>query len=394
MSANIRSSPAKELRSFYLCNITKQPPSYAYPEEWFEIELTITTKDKDNEQRDLPFCQFSLQASLLELAADGSNRTTPCDAAKLTIHPSTSLENVTLRSQSFLLLKCKVECITFPTDRKVKLCIQFSLQLEEEIPSVAFNVARTIPIHLVRYKFAVEGDTEDMVWYKDEGGRDKCMMALVKLDCSADATADGAAVENSPLRIQLCYADTAHDKEQLQAVGNQDILKVLGRSKIYIDSSTKKAMIRYRIEEVSKSHQGHKFQLEISSDRLDIAPTYTRPVCVRSKRNKRQKLELLSSIIPPTSSAEITPPQPFHYDAINSSEIPITTDSADAPHSVELGDAIRRIHGWIETAATALESLQWKVIGYATKPDGSVDFNHPYYEMPNPNDCISNLLSM
>lgn len=287
-----------------------------------------------------------------------------------------------------------MDCITFPTDRKVKLCIQFSLQLKEQIPSVAFHVARTAPVHLVRYKFAVEGDTEDAVWYKDEGGRDKCMMALVKLHCSADAAANGAALENSPLRIRLCYADTAHDKQELQVVGNQEILKVLGRSKIYIDSSTKKAMIRYRIDEVSKSHQGHKFQLEISSDRLDVAPTYTRPVCVRSKRNKRQKLELLSSKIPPTSFAEITPPRPFHYDASNSSAISTTTDTADAPQSAEVGDAIRRIHDWIETAATALESLQWKVIGYATKPDGSLDFNHPYYEMPNPNDCISNLLAM
>ena len=80
MSEKIGSSSPKVSSYMYLCNITKQPPSDAYPEEWFEIELTITTKDKDSVKSDLP---ISLQASLLELAADGSNRTVACDAAKL-----------------------------------------------------------------------------------------------------------------------------------------------------------------------------------------------------------------------------------------------------------------------------------------------------------------------
>jgi len=49
---------------------------------------------------------------------------------------------------------------------------------------------------------------------------------------------------------------------------------------------------------------------------------------------------------------------------------------------------------WTDEVVNGLYPLQWQVIGYAPFPDGTIDYNHPYHSMPNPNPCISRVLSM
>jgi hypothetical protein len=61
---------------------------------------------------------------------------------------------------------------------------------------------------------------------------------------------------------------------------------------------------------------------------------------------------------------------------------------------LEMKEALNRIHNWVDIVVNNLKSIQWKVIGYDHNPDGSVSFNQPYYNMPNPNSCIANILAM
>lgn len=96
-----------------------------------------------------------------------------------------------------------------------------------------------------------------------------------------------------PLTVSLEYEDG-------MKVVKQDILKVARDSQLRIDSSGH-AIIRARIEDVSKNHQGQKFRFRVMPNAaeepltLDIASHHSTCVVVRSKRNKRQRMSSLSS---------------------------------------------------------------------------------------------------
>merc|ERR1712238_514695 len=119
----------------------------------------------------------------------------------------------------------------------------------------AVKSASTRPVKMVNYKIRVTVDEEwESVWYKDEGGRDKSMEAFVAI----------------------------------------------------YDKDTGRGQIRYRVEEVSKNHQGKNFILQLGPDHnvkgyKDIAAAFTPAVNVRSKRNKRSRGPSSSSL--PRSTA-------------------------------------------------------------------------------------------
>ena len=91
-----------------------------------------------------------------------------------------------------------------------------------------------------------------------------------------------------PLSLKLLY-----DNELNQEVMKQTNLKVIGGSMTYIDPGSGQAALRFRIEDVSKNHQGQNFKVLISSDCVifgNVVPACTPSVSVRSKRNKRGRL--------------------------------------------------------------------------------------------------------
>lgn len=404
------------------------------------------------------------------------------------------------KSSGNILVRCKVvptvehdktpsssAPIILPTDREIKVCIHFTLK--DQTNTITDNTLRglvpshisTRPIQLVNYKFALLQEEEEMrktsamdeedVWYKDEGGRDKSMMAHVTIVAGRNKSSLSLLpLKNDiPFHTTLLYATNtgaAVQEQQQERVRNQDILRVFGPAKQYIDAVKGRALVLYRIEEVSKSHQGHLFQLEIRSPadgRMDIAPVRTRPVSVRSKRNKRQRLSILSATaststpqevaaaesltnispmithkatggataavaaaitpnidtrkLPPTSSTTtVTPSLPQQRSASSSTaassnnhhhpQIPVLTNyngtyinnnptpTVRVETLIEMKEALNRVHNWVDIVVNNLKSLQWKIIGYDHNLDGSVNFNQPYYNMPNPNSCISNLLAM
>jgi len=137
---------------------------------------------------------------------------------------------------------------------------------------------------LVQYKLDIKGIFLPKVWYKDEGGRDKCIEIMVQL---LDSNNQVVTTRVVPLKIQLVYFGGG-------PVVKQDILKISPESKICIEKSGI-ALIKFRIEEVSKNHQRQLFQIRIAPDLInaphnsDICYTTTPSIEVRSKRTKRSR---------------------------------------------------------------------------------------------------------
>ena len=318
------------------------------------------------------------------------------------------------------LVKCKIEA-EVSNSAPLNVCICVSLQCNGNHVSNAY----TSPIHMVNYKLRVESKDWEDAWYKDEGGRDKCMLAEVELRSPDGSLARGV---RAPLRLTLRYADA-----QSTQVKNQDILRILGHPKQYIDPDTGTASIRFRIEDVSKNHQGQDFKVEVLADSsrfADIAPICTPTVSVRSKRSKRQRIAETSAssqlqqpsyddVAQPKRSILLEPPQPMalpHVTKVAAHTSPFAPEfqglknpsantatsrypiagvvgSTEFSDAARTRDALQGIIGWAEDVVNGLYPLQWKLIGYAPFPDGSLDHNHPYYSMTNPNACISKLLS-
>jgi hypothetical protein len=121
------------------------------------------------------------------------------------------------------------------------------------------------------------------VWFKDEGGREKCMTISLVLD-----PAPGRRLEDRviPLQVRLLY-------ENGNEVANQNILRLFPDMRPNMMNG--RVTISFRIDDVSKNHQGQSFSVEIAPQRQDtssmfqdISPIITNVIAIRSKRNKRK----------------------------------------------------------------------------------------------------------
>ena len=142
----------------------------------------------------------------------------------------------------------------------------------------------------VRHKLTIEDwDEKDRlmtspyVWYKDEGGKDKCIELKICLTDECDRKVHNRIV---PLKATLMY-------ECGQEVQQQNILVInLHDSKVSIDDSGE-GVIKLRINEVSNRHRSQRFQIMVSAehqpDCSDISPAFSIPVDVKSKRNNRPR---------------------------------------------------------------------------------------------------------
>jgi hypothetical protein len=146
------------------------------------------------------------------------------------------------------------------------------------------------PMLCIRYRLKILEESIPEIWYKDEGGRDKCIDLSVTLQ---DQNNELIVTRKVPLRVTLLYESGHH-------VLKQDILKINPENKLLIDE-TGRALLRLRIEDVSKNHQKQLFTVQIVPDTVqhplnnDISPDCCRPLEVRSKRNKRTREPSTSS---------------------------------------------------------------------------------------------------
>lgn len=139
----------------------------------------------------------------------------------------------------------------------------------------------------VRYQLTIQPDVDNPVpevWYKDEGGKENRIDLKINL-----IGPNGDLVLNHPvpLKLTLTYASGEH-------VINQDLLQLAPDSKLIVDESGR-ALVRVRINDISKNHQKQLFCVMVSPDCTnapllnEISPAVTEPVEVKSKRGKRQR---------------------------------------------------------------------------------------------------------
>ena len=220
----------------YYLAISSQPPSHIFLDEPFEVAFTLESYKVSPNNSPPTDIRINVR---LEGANGGADLT-----LRVIEEPRLSLSR---------------------RSGKTKCCIQSSRPLGNSRTSaklrfVATGVVGCISnaISVVRAKLRVSvGDEWTDIWYKDEGGRDKSIEAIV----SAYDRQNNLVRESLQLEIRLCY-----DAKGTPAVSNQDILKRLGSDRgLQVDPETGRAKIRFRVEDVSKNHQGQNFVLLISA---------------------------------------------------------------------------------------------------------------------------------
>jgi hypothetical protein len=365
--------------------VTKQPPTHVFSDEWFEIEFDV---DIVKGNKSLDSSEF-----VATLCHQKTKRPVADDDATLTLLPSSlvrfSPKDTPERRKR--TLRCKIKPKAIRRDKPTAFF--FQLYLKDSSSVVDILPASTHQVNVVNYKINISLNEDwEAVWYKDEGGRDKCMTVYVVL-----LNKDGSPYigEQVPLELTLCY----DSNYQPVKVSKQDILRVLGSLTPTTDKKTGKATLKFRIDDVSKNHQGQDFRLEVAPGPSGkgyhhVAPAYTPAVSVRSKRNKRQRTDASSK------SEQTRQPSPIQLKpaALRPPSERIVSRGIDASFTGvdthRLQEAMKGVMQWSEEVVNGLYSLQWQMVGYAQNPDGSPDFSMPYHSMQNPNEYIHRVLSM
>lgn len=268
-------------------------------------------------------------------------------------------------------------------NRKFVVWIRPKLSVDTDIARVCTN-----EMLVVKHRLVFQEILPDL-WYKDEGGREKCMVLPIHLIDENEEKVQNRAVG---IKIVLVY-------ENEQVVMKQEILKLSPDSHKAIDASGE-AYVRFRIEDVSKNHQGQAFRVKVEADTakspllFDVACDFSSVISVRSKRNKRARTKA-------SRSNSTLQSGPYHTGmgsggkGIGISEaakrkvreaVASLSGSLDG-RSVKAGsgtpgDAMAGVIRWAATVVNGLHSLEWQVIGHETKNDGTSDPSRPLYRCP------------
>lgn len=129
-------------------------------------------------------------------------------------------------------------------------------------------------------------------FYKDEGGKANALeveVTLVEFNEHGDParTPDNDFID-IPLRILLFFESGKRvddtDQEIFRFVGND-------YDSVVIRKTTRKALVQFRLEKVSRRKDGQRFKLRIEVDQeqctanvADLTPVFTNAICVLSKR--------------------------------------------------------------------------------------------------------------
>jgi hypothetical protein len=205
---------------------------------------------------------------------DGAN----CYDIALDYFVNTSTKAKSVKSGVPITFRCS--CDQPMTDKAMQV------QLLYKTGKVAVTT-ETTPLTVAVQKVKVATKNWMSPWYKDEGGREKSIDLLASLQPNQQKRSAQALC----LKPTLCYATTSNG---LVAVANQDILRILSGDLSLSEDGSR--LVRLRIEDVSKNHQGQDFQIQLSIvDHPEIIPGLSPSITVRSKRNKRFRASLQSS---------------------------------------------------------------------------------------------------
>ena len=336
--------------------VIRQQPSHVFTGESFTVEYSLEMPDSSTNTSPPPNIEIKVS---LESPTPGGNLVVVQEPRY-----SSSRQAGSVMCQITDAIAAG-SCFTIKVDTKGNLGI---------------TAAMTKKITVVQAKLRLQtADDWSNVWFKDEGGREKSMEVTV----SAVNADNEVWHEDISLSTVLCYENGK------VPVMNQDILRLLGRT-LHISKLTGQTKIRFRVEDVSKNHQGQGFCLLIKpKGHDDIAPCATPAVTIRSKRNKRHRSSTTTTTTTTAAAAAATS---SFADARTAAAFAAAT--AETPQQQErLREAVTGVIRWTDEVIHGIYPLQWQVMGYAHNPDGSLDYNRPYHNMHNPNAFISRILA-
>lgn len=327
----------------------------------------------------------------------GADKMAPIERPIMHIDPSTK---PVMNGDGICKLRVRIsECSMALNNRKFVIHISAALKHEYTV-----TPAVTAEMTVIQHRLVIQDQLPDL-WYKDEGGRDKCMTLPIFLVNEKNERVGNRPV---PLRVTLLY-------ENEHPVLKQDILKMSPDCQRTIDASGK-ALLKLRIEDVSKNHQGQAFRLKVEADtaqspmNFDVAYDLSSTISVRSKRNKRRPLKATvptvthhiitgpsnpaSNTSSPSSNAEAEMQmgafgggftaddrrKKMRTDGASPSTPMDVTSSSGSQNP--LINAMESILGWTGTVVNGLHQLEWQIVGYENKPEGGPDPDKPIYRCP------------
>lgn len=194
-----------------------------------------------------------------------------------------TFENVVIEDAGNHKLYVKFHDVSLSFDNR-KVFIQIDVDHSHGDPLEILSV-KSSPIVVYRQKLIIEEEfNQPYVWYKDEGGKDKCIELKVSL---IDQNNEKVFTRKVPLKVTLLYAATS------QHVADQSIMALLHDSRTVIEDQ--EAFVKYRVNEVSNRHQGQLFQVMVAPDLAhypslgDIHFCLSTAIDVKSKRNHKEK---------------------------------------------------------------------------------------------------------
>jgi hypothetical protein len=262
---------------------------------------------------------------------------------------------------------------------------------------VRISCVYTHPIHLVKYKLGIDPYGWEDVWYKDEGAGNKYMTARVYLHQKSGSLAFGQPI---PFHVTIHY-----DDDEATLIEDQSILRMLGDTSQFIDKDTGMTILKFRVEDLSKNHNGHDFKLLIAADLtiFNVAPVFSPEFNVRSQPYKKQRRFARGELPAITSRSqdkiELTASSSFGGHQEKNTQQQTTYDcrsTADESDTVDLRMARSALHNvldWANQVASNLHSMEWNVMGYETNPNGTIDYSTPIYDYQNPNKAIAEIVS-
>jgi len=337
-------------------------------------------------------------------------------------------------------------------NREFMLCCNIAPGGENiaELQDVAVLEAHSSGMKVMRHRLRIDESIlqwED-IWYKDEGGRDKCIEIPIRLEDSRENIVND---RNIKLKVSLVYADTFY------TVTDQSILKLFlpttinngnsGNASTAVATTTITTAaggtlatttndnqydlwtedglvkVRLRIEDVSKNHQGQNFRVKIAPDTInapsdcDVMAALSPPITVRSKRNKRRAqaqqqptgitrvhsgstLAISGGVLPHHSGSSTDGQLGTIHLSSQDSGIPPSTINTDWIHQLDIpsdhnGVTLREALSWISECRDTLRDMEWTLIGYEQDQySRAADPGRPLWNIKNPNVQINHLLKL
>ena len=372
----------------YTLSLQPQPPRHPFVGVYFPVQLFLTDAKKVCKTGwnvhvavELLYETGELvaQQDIVELEGYRGSRIVSVGAdGQVTLSVRIMQVSMKHENRSFVLRfsVCKSPA---PVSNTSEPLSQQQLSAIHTIPAVT-----TEPLTVIRHRLRIT-QQPPATWYKDEGGRDKCISIHAVLVDADDRPVHGREV---PLKVTLCYEGDEH-----MEVKNQSILKFPSDTTVNRVGSDGTVELKVRVEEVSKNHQKQAFVVRVAPDVVfsptnhDIAADYTSAVTVLSKRNKRRKKES-GEHMTPTMRGEnglTSPMSTLANSAIAPSASSLTADmlqSADFTPSAALSATVTSIASWCQYVQRGLTSLEWQHVGFEITEEGQVHLHRPLHRCP------------